>query len=70
MDPRLGLLRVATDGVVDAGGLETGLAEPGFGGDHLVGGLGLDTEMVDAPRVPAVLEQHELEGRVGIAKLA
>jgi hypothetical protein len=75
VEPRLGLRGVAADRVVDAGGLEAGLGEARLGGDDLVGGLGLDPEVVDRAGFAGALEQHQLQRRVrdrevGVAGLA
>ena len=72
--PGLDLGGVAADRVVDPGRLEAGARQAGLGGDDLVGGLGLDAEVVEGAAFGA-FEQHELErwvgdGEVGVAGLA
>jgi hypothetical protein len=47
-------------GVVDAGGLEPGVGEPRLGGHHLIGGLGLDSEMIDRAGFARAFEEHQL----------
>jgi hypothetical protein len=57
-------------GVVDAGGLEPGVGEPGLGGDHLIGGLGLDARWLMVPPTPGVSKRTSLSGGSAMAKLA
>lgn len=64
MQPGFGLLRVTTDGVIDAGGLKPGLDQSLFCGNDFIRRGDFDAEVIDSA-VFGSFEEHQLEWGIG-----